>query len=91
MQLVAGAQIGDVLRMIVLQGMRPVALGLFLGFLGALALGRLLASIVYGVSATDPVTFGSVSILLVIVAIVASIAPAYRATRIEPLKTLREE
>ncbi|HEV2115757.1 MAG TPA: ABC transporter permease [Terriglobales bacterium] len=86
-----GAQIGDVLRMVVLEGMRPTLLGLAIGLAGALALGRVLSRLIYGVSASDPATFLAVSALLATVALAASIIPAWRATRVEPVKTLREE
>ena len=58
---------------------------------GALALGRVLSSVIYGVSATDPLTFGAVSVLLAGVAFLASFLPALRAARIEPMRALREE
>ena len=86
-----GAQLGDIVRMVVADGMKPALVGLGFGFLGALALGRVLSSLIYGVTATDLFTFAAVSLLLSSVALVASIVPALRATRVEPLKTLREE
>jgi len=86
-----GAQIADVLRMIVKEGMKPTLIGLVIGIMGALALGRVLSSLIYGVKATDLATFTAVTIGLVGVGFLASIIPAYRATRIEPVKTLREE
>ena len=86
-----GAQIGDVLRMVVIEGMKPTGLGLAIGLAGALALGRVVSKLVYGVSPADPVTFVAVSVLLVAVALAASVIPAWRATRVEPVKTLREE
>ena len=58
---------------------------------GALALGRVLASLIYGISATDPMTFTAVAALLCLVALMASIIPALRATRIEPTRALRDE
>jgi predicted permease len=86
-----GAQIGDVLRLVVLEGMKPALLGLAIGVAGALALGRVVSKLIYGVSAADPATFAAVSALLAAVALAASVIPAYRATRVEPVKTLREE
>ena len=86
-----GAQIGDVLRMIVLEGMKPTFVGLGIGIVGALILGRFLASLMYGVKSTDPATFVSVSTVLLAVGLLASIIPAYRASRVEPVKTLRDE
>jgi len=86
-----GAQVRDVLRLIVIEGMRPTLIGVAIGLAGALALGRVLANLIYGVKPTDPITFGAVSVLLAGVGLVASIIPAYRATRVEPMKTLRDE
>jgi predicted permease len=86
-----GAQIADVLRLVVMEGMKPTLLGLAIGLAGALALGRVVSKLIYGVSAADPATFAAVSALLAAVALAASIIPAYRATRVEPVKTLREE
>lgn len=86
-----GAQIGDVLRLVLMEGMKPTLLGLAIGLAGALALGRVMARLVYGVSPADPATFAAVSSLLALAALAASIIPAYRATRVEPVKTLREE
>jgi len=86
-----GAQIGDVLRLIVIEGMRPTLIGVAIGLAGALALGRVLANLIYGVKPTDPITFGAVSVLLAGVGLFASVIPAYRATRVEPMKTLRDE
>jgi len=56
-----------------------------------LALGRVLANLIYGVKPTDPITFGTVSVLLAAVGLFASLIPAYRATRVEPMRTLRDE
>jgi len=86
-----GAQIRDVLRLIVIEGMRPTLIGVAIGLAGALALGRVLANLIYGVKPTDPITFGAVSVLLASVALFASLIPAYRATKVEPMKTLRDE
>ncbi len=86
-----GAQISDVLRMVVVEGMKPTLLGLAIGLAGALALGRVLSRLIYGVSPADPATFAAVSALLAAVALAASIIPAWRATRVEPVKTLHQE
>jgi predicted permease len=86
-----GAQISDVLRLVIVEGMKPALLGLAIGLAGALALGRVLSKLIYGVSPADPATFAAVSALLAAVALAASIIPAARATRVEPVKTLREE
>ncbi len=86
-----GAQLSDVLHMVVIEGMKPTLIGVLIGLAGALALGRILSSVIYGVSARDLATFGTVSVLLTAVGLVASIIPAYRATRVDPMRTLREE
>ena len=86
-----GAQLSDVLHMVVIEGMKPTLIGVLIGLAAALALGRILSSVIYGVSARDLATFGTVSVLLTAVGFVASIIPAYRATRVDPMRTLREE
>jgi ABC-type antimicrobial peptide transport system permease subunit len=86
-----GAQLSDVLRMIVSEGMKPTLIGVVIGLAGALALGRVMASVIYGVSARDLMTLVSVAVLMTVIGLVASALPAYRATRVDPMKTLREE
>lgn len=86
-----GAQIRDVVQMIVADGMKPAVVGILIGFAGALALGRVLSSVIYGVSSRDALTLASVSILLLTVAFLASALPAFRAARVEPVRTLRDE
>ncbi|HEY6253292.1 MAG TPA: FtsX-like permease family protein, partial [Candidatus Angelobacter sp.] len=86
-----GAQISDVLRMIVMEGLRPTVVGTALGVGGAVALGRLLTTMVYGVKPTDPNTYVAVIVVLLAVSLGASLLPAYRATRVQPLDVLREE
>jgi ABC-type antimicrobial peptide transport system permease subunit len=86
-----GAQIRDVLRMVVADGLKPTCIGVAVGLAGALALSRVMSNLIYGVAATDPITIAGVTVLLGIVAVFASIIPAYRATRIDPLRALREE
>ena len=86
-----GAQTFDVIRLIVSEGMRPTVIGAAIGIAGALALGRVISGLIYGIKPTDFITFSAVTLVLMAVSLVASILPAYRATRIEPLKTLREE
>jgi predicted permease len=84
-----GAQRGDVLRLVVGESMRRVAIGLAVGLLGAVGLARVLSSQLYGVAAVDPVTFTVTPILLGAVALFASWIPARRAARVDPLVALR--
>ena len=86
-----GAQIRDVVGMVVADGFKPTCIGVAVGLAGALALGRIMSNLIYGVAATDPLTIAAVTVLLGLVALFASIIPAYRATRIDPLRALREE
>jgi len=71
--------------------MKPAIIGLLIGLFGALALGRVLSGLIFGVKPTDPVTYAAVSVLLAMVALCATLIPAYRATRVDPMKTLHEE
>src|SRR5262249_3437711 len=86
-----GADPYAILRMVLSDGMKPILLGVAIGLAAALALGRVVASLIYGVKATDPLTFAGVALLLVAVGVLATALPAFRATRIEPVRTLREE
>jgi len=86
-----GAQRQDVFKMIVGQGLSLTLVGIVIGSAGAFALTRLIASLLYGVSPTDPITFFAVAILLSAVALLACYLPARRATRIDPLVALRYE
>ncbi len=86
-----GAQVRDVVQMIVADGMKPALVGVAIGFAGALALGRVLASVIYGVSSRDALTFASVSVILLTVAFLASAVPAWRAAQVEPVRTLRDD
>jgi putative ABC transport system permease protein len=84
-----GAQAGDVLRLVVLEGMTPALLGIVLGAAGAVAVSASLERLVYGVSASDPLTLAAVAATLGLVALLASLVPAWRASRLDPLSTLR--
>jgi putative ABC transport system permease protein len=86
-----GAQVKDVVRLIVVQGMRPALLGMAIGLAAALALGRTISSLVFGVTAADPLTLGAVAALLSAVALAACLLPAMRATRVDPIRALRED
>ena len=86
-----GAQPGNILGLVVRQGMELAAIGILAGLAGAAALTRVMASLLFGVSATDAVTFGAVAALLAAVAFAATVIPARRATRVDPMVALREE
>jgi len=86
-----GARSNDVLRLVIGQGARLALIGVVLGMIGAFALTRLMASMIYGVSAVDPLTFFAVAFLLAVVALTACYIPARRAMRVDPLVALRYE
>jgi len=86
-----GAKRANVLRLVVRQGMTMALIGLAIGLVGAFSLSRVLKSLLYGVSSTDPLTFAIVSVVLLAVALLACLLPARRATRVDPLVALRTE
>jgi putative ABC transport system permease protein len=86
-----GAQRRDVLRLILAQGLKPLVIGSGAGIIVALALGRALSSLLFGVSSTDPLTFAGIALLFIFVALLACWIPARRATKVDPLVALRHE
>ena len=86
-----GARRADVLQMTVKQGLKLVGAGMMLGLIAAFLLTRVMASLLFGISATDPITFVGISLVLVAVAIIASYVPALRATRVDPIIALRAQ
>jgi len=86
-----GAGSGDVLRMILSQGLRTIFIGVAIGIAGSLALTRTVESLLFGVTATDPLTFAGVTLLLISAALLACFIPARRATKVDPMVALRYE
>ncbi len=89
LRMALGAGRGEVLRMVILQGLKLTTIGVAIGALGAFGVTRVLASLLYGISPTDPISFGSVALLLLATALVASYLPARHATQVDPLVALR--
>jgi len=91
LRMALGAQKRDVLRLIIGQAMALVVVGMVAGLLAATALTRLMASMLFNVSATDPITYVLIASFFAIVALIASYIPAWRATQVDPLVALRNE
>jgi len=91
LRMALGANRGDVLRLVIGEGMRAVLLGIGVGFVAALALTRLIKTMLFGTSATDPLTFAAVLLLLILVGVLACYVPARRASGLDPLVALRYE
>jgi putative ABC transport system permease protein len=90
-RLALGATPRDVLRLIVSEGMRVVLIGIGIGLLGGLALGRTVSSLVFGIPVRDPITFTGVAVTLAGVALAACVIPAIHASRVDPIVALRYE
>ena len=86
-----GARTSDVLRLVIVEGMSPALIGIVAGTIAALASAKILERLVFGVSASDPLTLAAVAATLALVALIASLVPAYRASRLDPLKVLRAD
>lgn len=86
-----GARTSDVVRLVIVEGMTPTLIGIAVGIVAALAASTLLKRLVFGVSASDPITLIAVAIALALVALMASVVPAYRASRFDPVKVLRAD
>jgi len=86
-----GATAGAVLALILKRGAILILIGTAAGLAGAIALTRLIKTLLFGVSATDPATFASIALLLVVVALIASYIPARRATKVDPMVALRHD
>src|SRR5262249_32628155 len=84
-------QTGDVLRLVIAEGMSPVLVGIAAGTVAALASARVMKTLVFGVSAADPLTLVAVAATLALVAFMASLVPVYHALRLDPVKVLRSE
>jgi ABC-type antimicrobial peptide transport system permease subunit len=86
-----GAPIASVLRMVVVERLKPTMAGIVIGVAAAMALGGVMSALVYGITTHDGATFMSVALIIMVVGAVASLVPAYRATRFDPLVALRNE
>ena len=91
LRLAFGAGFKDVVSLVIAQGMKPTLVGVGIGLVAAFALGRVAASLIYGVSVRDLATFTAATVVIVFVSFAASLIPAIRATRVDPLKVLHED
>jgi predicted lysophospholipase L1 biosynthesis ABC-type transport system permease subunit len=91
LRIALGARPGNIMRLVLGQAMKLVALGVFLGLIGAVSMTRWLASLLYGVSPRDPLTFFGIAVLPMSVAAFACLIPARRATKVDPMVALRSE
>jgi putative ABC transport system permease protein len=91
LRLAFGAGFKDVVSLVIVQGMKPTLVGVGIGLVAAFALGRVAASLIYGVSVRDLATFTAATVVIVFVSFAASLIPALRATRVDPLTVLHEE
>jgi ABC-type antimicrobial peptide transport system permease subunit len=90
-RMVLGAGAGEVVAMVLRQTMRPVLVGAAIGILACTAVSRILSALLFGISAVDPIAFAVAAAFFLFIALVASLMPALRATRVDPLATLRYE
>jgi putative ABC transport system permease protein len=90
-RLALGAQTGDVLKLVVSQGMKLTSLGLAVGFAASLPAARAMKSLLFGVGAGDPTTFAAIALLLIFTALLACYLPARKATKVDPIVAIRQE
>jgi ABC-type antimicrobial peptide transport system permease subunit len=91
LRMTLGAQRTDVMRLVIGHGMKLAAAGVVLGLIASFALTRSMKNLLFGVSATDPITFGLITLLLAVVSFLACWIPARRATKVDPIVALRYE
>ena len=91
LRMALGAPVRGLLGMIVVEGLKPTLIGVGLGLVLAAALVRVMSTLLFGVNQYDPGTFSSVAVIMLAVGVIATPLPAYRATRVDPIVTLRSE